>query len=73
MLVLSRKLGERIVIGDGIVVSVLEMRGDRVRLGVSAPPATQVHREEVWNRIHPRPLDQDVEPEVEESDILMAT
>ena len=70
MLVLSRKLGERIVIGDGVVVTVVEMRGDRVRLGVSAPPTTPIHREEVWFRIHPSR--QDDGAVVEESKILMA-
>jgi carbon storage regulator len=51
MLVLSRKLGERIVIGDGVVVTVVAVGSDRVRLGICAPPATLIHREEVWKRI----------------------
>jgi carbon storage regulator len=51
MLVLSRKPGERIVIGDGVIVTVVAVGSDRVRLGICAPPATLIHREEVWNRI----------------------
>jgi carbon storage regulator len=51
MLVLSRKSGEGIVIGDGVVVTVVAVGGDRVRLGICAPPATSIHREEVWKRI----------------------
>ena len=51
MLVLSRKRGEGIVIGDGITVTILEVRGDRVKLGFTAPPEVPVHREEVYQRI----------------------
>jgi carbon storage regulator len=51
MLVLSRKEGERIVIGQDIVITVVEMRGDRVRLGINAPVTTPVHREEIRRRI----------------------
>jgi len=52
MLVLSRKRGERIIISDQeIVVTVLEVRGEQVRLGISAPPNVSVHRQEIWARI----------------------
>jgi carbon storage regulator len=51
MLVLSRKSGEAIVVGDGVVVTVVAVGGDRVRLGICAPPATLIHREEIWQRI----------------------
>lgn len=47
MLVLSRKPNEQIVIGDGIVITVVEIRGDKVRLGVEAPRDVSVHRKEV--------------------------
>ena len=47
MLVLSRKLGEKIVIGDNIVITVVEVRGDKVRLGIEAPSEVPVHRQEV--------------------------
>jgi carbon storage regulator len=47
MLVLSRKRDERIVIGNNIVVTVIEVRGDKVRLGIEAPSEVPVHRQEV--------------------------
>lgn len=47
MLVLSRKKDERIVIGDSITVMVVEIRGDKVRLGISAPKDVPVNREEI--------------------------
>ena len=48
MLVLSRKLTESIRIGDGITVTILEVRQGRVRLGIDAPPAVRIQRQEVW-------------------------
>lgn len=58
MLVLSRKHGEKIVIGDQIEVLVVEIQGDRVKLGIAAPPEVPVHREEVYRRIQqPSPSD----------------
>jgi carbon storage regulator len=47
MLVLSRKIGERLLIGDHIVIHVLEMKGHRVRIGIEAPPEVPVWREEL--------------------------
>lgn len=47
MLVLSRKAGESIMVGDDIVIRVIEVRGDVVRVGVDAPRSVAVHREEV--------------------------
>ena len=59
MLVLSRKIGERIVIGQGVTVMVLEVNGQRVRLGVVAPDDVPVHRAEVVQRIpHEQPAAQ---------------
>lgn len=52
MLCLSRKRNEAIVINDDIVVTVIEVRGDRVRLGVVAPKEVSVHRSEVHEAIH---------------------
>lgn len=51
MLVLSRKMGERIRVGNGIAITVVEVRGGKVRLGFEAPPAVPIHREEVYRRI----------------------
>jgi carbon storage regulator len=51
MLVLSRKKNESIVIRDDIVVTVVEIRGDKVRLGIDAPKEVAVHRQEVHEAI----------------------
>jgi carbon storage regulator len=51
MLVLSRKLGERIVIGNDVVVTILEIRGESVKLGVDAPRTISVHRQEIYEEI----------------------
>ena len=51
MLVLSRRVGESIVIGDEVTVTVLEVRGDVVRVGVGAPRHVAVHREELWQEL----------------------
>jgi carbon storage regulator len=51
MLVLSRKKDESVVIGDDVTVRVLEIRGDKVRLGFEAPEDVPVHRLEVWEAI----------------------
>ncbi len=51
MLVLSRKKNESIVIGENIIVTVVEVRGDKVRLGVDAPKGVSVHRQEVYEAI----------------------
>lgn len=48
MLVLSRRLGESIVIGNEVVVRVIEVRGDQVKLGIEAPRSVQIHREEIY-------------------------
>ncbi|WP_277959558.1 carbon storage regulator CsrA, partial [Frigoribacterium faeni] len=47
MLVLTRKVGERILIGDDIVITVLDSRGDGVRIGIDAPRGVKIQREEV--------------------------
>lgn len=52
MLVLSRKKNESIVINTDIVITVIEVRGDKVRLGIVAPKDVPVHREEVYEAIH---------------------
>jgi len=52
MLVLSRKKNESIVIDDNIVITIVEIRGDKVRLGIQAPKEVPVHRSEVYAAIH---------------------
>jgi carbon storage regulator len=51
MLVLTRRRGERIMIGDEIVVTVLEVNGDQVRIGIDAPRSVGVFREEVYEEV----------------------
>ena len=80
MLCLSRKINERIIIGDDIVITVVAIRGDKVRLGIDAPDAVPVHREETYckilnealdagrNRIGPRPVPPPDRPEPDPRD-----
>jgi carbon storage regulator len=51
MLVLSRRVGEEIIIADNIRITVTAIKGDKVRLGITAPPEVRVDREEIHNRI----------------------
>jgi len=51
MLILTRRVGETLMIGDDITVTVLAVKGSQVRLGVEAPREVEVHREEVYRRI----------------------
>ncbi|MDA0587363.1 MAG: carbon storage regulator CsrA [Planctomycetota bacterium] len=51
MLVLSRQRDESIIIGDNIVITVVDIRGDKVRLGIDAPKEVPVHRQEVYDAI----------------------
>ncbi|MBT4864063.1 MAG: carbon storage regulator CsrA [Planctomycetaceae bacterium] len=51
MLVLSRQRDESIIIGDNIVITIVDIRGDKVRLGINAPKDIPVHREEVYEAI----------------------
>ena len=52
MLVLTRKLGQSIKIGDEVEVVVLEVRGEQVRIGIRAPKDVTVHRKEIYDQIH---------------------
>jgi carbon storage regulator len=51
MLVLTRRTGESVMVGDDIVITVLDVRGDIVRVGIAAPRTVQVHREEVFQEL----------------------
>lgn len=55
MLILTRRVGETVVIGNDVDVTVLGVKGNQVRLGVKAPREVSVHREEVYNRIKEEP------------------
>ena len=51
MLIITRRAGERIMVGDDVVVEVMEMVGNSVRIGISAPRSVPVYREEIWNAV----------------------
>jgi len=51
MLILSRKVDERVILGDDIKISIIEIRGDQVRIGIDAPKKVKVFREEVYMAI----------------------
>jgi len=51
MLILTRKVGESLVIGDDVSIIVLGFKGNQVRIGVDAPKSVSVHREEIYNKI----------------------
>jgi carbon storage regulator len=51
MLILTRRIGENVRIGDDVVVTVLGVKGNQVRLGIEAPKSVPVHREEIFERI----------------------
>jgi carbon storage regulator len=61
MLVLTRKPGESIIIDGGIRITVTQVRGENVRIGIEAPPDVRIHREEVQNRINEFESEQPVE------------
>lgn len=51
MLVLSRKKFESLMIGDDIEITIVGIKGDKIRIGVTAPPNVTVHRREIWEKI----------------------
>lgn len=62
MLILTRRVGETLMIGDNVTVTVLRVKGNQVRLGVNAPKDVSVHREEIFERIQQEDTDESVEP-----------
>ena len=58
MLILTRKVGDSLVIGDDVSIVVLGVKGNQVRIGVNAPKEISVHREEIYNRIQREKLNE---------------
>lgn len=60
MLVLTRKIGEKVIIGDDVSVTILGLFGNHVRLGITAPKTVNIHREEIYVKIQDQSDDPDV-------------
>ena len=62
MLILTRRVGETLMVGDEVTVTVLGVKGDQVRIGVNAPKEVAVHREEIYQRIQAENNADEAEP-----------
>jgi carbon storage regulator len=73
MLILTRRVGESVMIGDDVAITVLRVKGNQVRLGVNAPKTVSVQREEIFQRIQQENGSPEEEPEHEPLSATVAT
>ena len=66
MLILTRRVGETLMIGDDVTITVLGVKGNQVRIGVNAPKEVAVHREEIYQRIQNEKMGDDIDSDSEE-------
>ncbi|MBS26932.1 MAG: carbon storage regulator [Gammaproteobacteria bacterium] len=66
MLILTRRVGETLMIGDDVTITVLGVKGNQVRIGVNAPKEVAVHREEIYQRIQKEKTGDDIDSDSEE-------
>ena len=66
MLILTRRVGETLMIGDDVTITVLGVKGNQVRIGVNAPKEVAVHREEIYQRIQNEKSGDDIDSDSEE-------
>ena len=66
MLILTRRVGETLMIGDDVTITVLGVKGNQVRIGVNAPKEVAVHREEIYQRIQKEKTGDDTDSDSEE-------
>ena len=64
MLILTRRIGETLMVGDDVTITVLGVKGNQVRIGVNAPKDVAVHREEIYERIQSEKAGNDTENEL---------